>query len=310
MSTHPGVTLSTPASLRDDRIIYGGVHLDVTDLERSLGFWRDLIGLRELPSSPGEAHLGVDGRELLVLRPEAERPVGRGHAGLYHVAIHLPDAVEFARVMVRIGQARVPQSPTDHIFSKATYLNDPDGILLELTLETPERYGSIEIQPGTVTFFDNEGRRRSPTEPLDVQDAIAPLAGGEVDLPLPTGTYVGHVHLHVPDLERSNAFYRDVIGFDEHAYMSSFGMADLSAGGAFPHRLAVNDWHGPAARQAPAGTAGMRHFELVMRAGAGHLDAVAARAADAGSASSMSQDGSLSLHDPAGNAIILREERP
>ncbi len=308
MSTEPAVApASTPANLRGDRITYGAVHLDVVDLERSLQFWRELIGLRELPGPAGEAHLGVDGRELLVLRPGAERPAGRGHAGLYHVAIHLPDAVEFARVIVRLAQARVPQSPTDHIFSKATYLHDPDGIMLELTLETPERFGSMEVGPGSVYITDSEGRRRGPTEPLDVQAAIAPLAGGEVDLPLPTGTYIGHVHLHVADLQGAFDFYRDVIGFDEHAYLGAIGMADLSAGGRFPHRLAVNNWQGTGARQAPPGTAGMRRYELKLL-GEGRLGGLVDRAAAAGSAPSASADGSISLRDPAGNEIILREE--
>ncbi len=307
MSTHPADTAaSPPAHLGQDRITYGAVHLDVVDLERSLLFWRDLIGLRELPSAPGEAQLGVDGRVLLVLHPGAERPAGRGHLGLYHVAIHLPDAVEFARIMVRLAQARVPQSPTDHVFSKATYLNDPDGIMLELTLETPERFGSMEIGPGRIGIIDSEGRLRGATEPLDVQAAIAPLAGGETDAPLPSGTYIGHVHLHVAELRGTFDFYRDVVGFDEHAYLGPIGMADLSAGGAFPHRLAINDWHGPRARQAPPGTAGLRRFELNLRT-TGGLDALIDRAA-ADSLTCSADDGSVALRDPAGNEIILREE--
>ncbi len=308
MSTHPAVTaVSTPANLRSDRITYGAVHLDVVDLERSLSFWRDLIGLRVLAAAHGQTHLGVDGRVLLVLHPGAERPAGRGRLGLYHVAIHLPDAVEFARIMVRLAQARVPQSPTDHIFSKATYLYDPDGIMLELTLETPERFGSMEVGPGRVGIIDNEGRFRGATEPLDVEAAIAPLAGGETGLPLPTGTYVGHVHLHVADLPGAFGFYRDVVGFDEHAYLGEIGMADLSAGGGFPHRLAINNWSGPRAQQAPPGMAGLRRFELTLRA-AGGLDALIDRAAAAGSLTSTTDGGSVSLRDPAGNEIILREE--
>ena len=152
----------SPAGTRGDRIGYGAVHLDVVDLERSLGFWRELIGLEELASPEGEVRLGVGDRALVVLRPGAVRPVHRGHAGLYHLAIHLPDAAEFARVLVRLARANVPQAPTDHIFSKATYLNDPDGIMLELTLETPERYGSIEIGPRTITILDSEGRPPRP----------------------------------------------------------------------------------------------------------------------------------------------------
>jgi catechol 2,3-dioxygenase len=307
MSTHPVISeQSLPAVLRGERITYGAVALDVVDLERSLAFWREVIGLGELPSLPGETSLGVDGRALVVLRPGALRPAGRGHAGLYHLAIHVPDGFEFARTLMRIGQAQVPQSPTDHIFSKATYLQDPDGIMLEVTLETPERYRSIEIGPRTAYIVDSEGQRRGPTEPLDVAAAIAPLGDGDPHGPLGSGSYIGHVHLHVPDLATANTFYRDVIGFSEHAYMGAIGMADLSAGGRFPHRLAVNNWNGPKAAQAPAGTAGMNHYELLLHGGDG-LEGLAARADAAALTPSRSEDGASSLRDPAGNEIVLAE---
>ena len=87
--------------------------LDVLDYqwqEVVLPFWRDIIGLQELASPAGEARLGVDDRALIVLHPGAVRPVGRGHAGLYHVAIHLPNAAEFARVLARLMLARVSWS--------------------------------------------------------------------------------------------------------------------------------------------------------------------------------------------------------
>lgn len=295
------------AALQRDQILYGAVHLSVTQIERSLAFWRELIGLVQLPSPEGAVRLGVEGRALVVLHPDAERVVGRGHAGLYHLAIHLPDDVEFARMLVRLGKARVPQSPTDHIFSKATYLHDPDGIMLELTLETPERLGSAEMGPSGFVMFDSEGRRRQPTEPLDVAEAIAALAGAATDGPLAPSSYIGHVHLHVPDLRSANDFYRDVIGFTDHAFMDSIGMADLSAGGRFPHRLAVNIWNGSAARQPPPGTAGLRHFELTLR-GEGEMARMARAAAGAGAPFAAHEDGSASVWDPAGNELLVRPD--
>lgn len=303
MSSQPNIAEQPISAGRGgDRITYGAVHLDVTDLERSLSFWRDVAGLGELPSLPGEARLGVGGRALVVLHPGATRSAARGHAGLYHLAIHVPNAFEFASSLVRIGEARVPQSPTDHIFSKATYLHDPDGIMLEVTLETPERYRSIEIGPRSAYIVDSEGQRRGPTEPLDLPAALAPLGDGAPQGRLGSGAYIGHVHLHVPDLTGANAFYRDVIGFSEHANMAGIGMADLSAGGSFPHRLAVNDWNGPGATQSAAGTAGMRHYELVLDDGEG-LEGLAGRAGAAGVEISAGEDARAWLRDPAGNAI-------
>ena len=280
-----------------DRIAYGAVHLDVISLDRSLPFWRDLIGLQELESPAGEARLGVDGRPLIVLDPGAVRPVGRGHAGLYHVAIHLPDAAEFARVLARLMVARVPQSPTDHIFSKATYVNDPDGIMLELTLETPERYGSIEVGPDSVVLRDSDGRARGGTEPLDLDEAMAPLGDREIAGALAAGTFIGHVHLHVPDLEAAYAFYRHAVGFDPHSLMRPIGMADLGAGGPFPHRIALNDWHGAGARQPEPGTAGLRSFELVVRP--------AQLAELREQATAVDETGAVTIADPAGNTVVV-----
>lgn len=293
--------ISTPAT---DRITYGAVHLDVVDLRRSLAFWRDVIGLQAGTADGDGVALGVDGRTLVVLHPGAERGVGRADAGLYHLAIHLPDSGEFARVLARLIVARVPQSPTDHIFSEATYLHDPDGIMLELTLETPERFQSIEIHPDEVVMFDSDGRRRRPTEALDVEAALAHLGDRDPFAPLPDGAFIGHVHLHVPDLPVAVGFYRDVIGFTEHAYMGPFGMADLSAGGGFPHRIAMNNWHGPHARPPRPGTAGMRSFELIVDE-PGADEALAARIAAAGADHQRDARGALALTDPAGHRIAV-----
>lgn len=301
------VHLEPAGSISDaaDRIVYGAVHLDVIDVERSLAFWRDAVGLRELQSSGDGVSLGAGGRELIVLHPGAQRPVAPGYAGLYHVAIHLPDAVEFARVLARLARLRVPQSPTEHVFSKATYTRDADGIMLELTLETADAYGSIEVTPYDVVIYDAEGNRRQGTEALDVAAALRPLADGDTDLPLAPGSFVGHVHLHVADLAGAYAFYRDVLGFDEHALMRPIGMADLAAGGTFPHRLALNDWHGPTARQPAPGSAGMRFYELAVR-GDGALEALVARAAAAGVDTGTDGKGGVTLQDPAGNRIVVR----
>jgi len=305
MSTPETVMARTPAALRADRITYGAVHLDVTDLERARAFWREAVGLAELSSDAEGVRLGVAGRALVVLHGGGARAAANGYAGLYHLAIHVPDEVEFARVLTRLAHHRVPQSPTDHIFSKATYVRDPDGIMLELTLETPERFSSMEITRQAVVIYDSDGRVRGASEPLDFAEAVAPLAGGTPEAPLPANAYVGHVHLHVPDLRAAYDFYRDVVGFSEHAYMTAIGMADLSAGGRFPHRIAINDWQGRGARQRPAGVAGMRHFELLVGGGE-ELDALAERAQAAGAGAARAGDGALSLADPAGNTIVVR----
>src|ERR1700753_3340002 len=170
MSTTTPTTDSGPAAGAvfdaGETIAHGAVHLDVTDLPRALSFWRDLLGLTDLGEADAVARLGAGGRELIVLHAGAERPPQRGHSGLYHVALHLPDARDFPRVIARLAAARYPQAPTDHIFSQATYLDDPDGIGLELTLETPERVAEVEVRGAEFRLVDTGGGLRRPAGPL------------------------------------------------------------------------------------------------------------------------------------------------
>jgi len=246
-----------------DRLVYGAVHLDVRDPERSLVFWRDLIGLVELGrDEDGTVRLGVGDAELVVLHPGAIRPVQRGYSALYHLALHLPSEAAFARVLGRLFAARYPNSPTDHITHWATYLDDPDGINVELAFETIDRVGEIDIVGGRPLIVDSEGRRHDMTEPLDLEEVFSYREDDDVAKPLPEGTRIGHVHLYVGDLGAAQSFYEGV-GFTPHMDAAGIGFADMSLGGTFPHRIAVNVWQGVGAPPAPEGTAGMRHFELL-----------------------------------------------
>ncbi|HEX2392142.1 MAG TPA: VOC family protein [Solirubrobacterales bacterium] len=187
--------------------------------------------------------------------------------------------------------------------AKAIYLDDPDGIGLELTLETVERVSSTESRGGNVAIFDRQGRPRRPVEPLDVEAVLSRLGDREIDHPLPAATRVGHVHLHVADLQAAWRFYRDLIGFEEHMFLL-LGMADLSAGGRFPHRLALNVWQGEGAPPPPPGTAGLRHLTLIAR-DRPRLEAIRSRLRAAGIEEEPSEEGVI-VADPSGNRFELR----
>jgi len=70
----------------------GAVELAVTDGDRALRFYRDYVGLEPLDSEAPEIRLGAAGRELVVLYPDAERPVVPRTSGLYHLAIVVPSS--------------------------------------------------------------------------------------------------------------------------------------------------------------------------------------------------------------------------
>lgn len=249
-------------STSSDALLYGAVHLNVTDIERSLIFWRDLIGLTELARlEEGTISLGVADAELVVLHPGASIPVQRGYSALYHLAIHVTSEAEFARLLGRLFAARYPNAPTDHITHWATYVDDPDGINVEIAFETIDRVSEIDIIGGRPLIIDSEGERHDMTETLGLEEVFSFKEDDDIARPLPAGTRIGHVHLYVGDLDAARGFYEKV-GFTRHMNADGIGFADLSLGGSFPHRIAVNVWQGVGAPQTPPGTAGMRHFEL------------------------------------------------
>jgi len=294
----------TPAeSTAEDAVRYGAIHLDVTDADRSVEFWGGLIGLQTLARDGEVVRLGVEDRELLVLHPGAAAATQRGHSGLYHLAIHLPSEAEFARVLLRIGATGYPQAPTDHIMHWATYLDDPDGIGLELSFETLDRFGHYTSASGQPMIVDNNGALRRPTDHLDLEEVISHLQDRNLSQPLPAQTRIGHIHLHVADIPSSLEFYGEAIGFTPNVELP-FGMADMRAGGSFPHRLALNIWQGQGAPQRPAGTAGLRRFELQLDSD-GALESAASRLAEVRGAAPVELTDGLLTHDPAGNALVL-----
>jgi len=89
----------------------GAVELAVTDGDRALRFYRDYVGLTPQPSPDSAIRLGAGGRELVVLYPDAERPVVPRTSGLYHLAILVPDRLTFRREYCVTARAKMP-NPT------------------------------------------------------------------------------------------------------------------------------------------------------------------------------------------------------
>jgi catechol 2,3-dioxygenase len=127
-----------PAGLR-----IGHVHLKVAELERALGFWRDLIGLEVQQRMGGQAvFLSADGYHHHIALNTWESAGGKapppGTTGLYHVALLYPDRPALARALKRLVEAGQPlEGASDHGVSEAIYLRDPDGNGVELYRDRP-----------------------------------------------------------------------------------------------------------------------------------------------------------------------------
>jgi catechol 2,3-dioxygenase len=210
----------------------GGLRLLVSDLERSLEYYQQVIGLTLLSRERSTAALGAigGGAALLHLKTKpGTKPSPRGgRLGLYHFALLLPDRASLGRFVRHLGELNAHVASADHAVSEALYFWDPDGLGIEVYADRPREAWKIRGQEIFMT-----------TERLNIQSLLT-AAGDEPWAGIPPGTSLGHMHLQVSDLERAEAFYHAALGFDKIVWNFP-GALFLSAGG-YHHHLGTNTW--------------------------------------------------------------------
>ncbi|HEY2790331.1 MAG TPA: VOC family protein [Gaiellales bacterium] len=291
-TTHTSLTPGQEQALPTPTLRLGPAHLTVTDLDRSVAFYERSIGLRVRTRDAATATLWAGGSDdLLVLAAEpAARRAGR-HAGLYHVALLHPSRLELARAAARLADTRTPIiGASDHGISEAIYLPDPDGSEIELAADRPRDVWPDLRSPG----WDGD-----PT-PLDLNALLDLVAAEPVQPNADPGLTVGHVHLHVGDVDRAVAFYRDVLGFE---VMTRLPTAAFMAADGYHHHVAVNVWRGVGVPPAPPATVGLRHWTIVFETPQALAETLA-RIERAGIPAEPSEAGVL-VHDPWDIAVLL-----
>jgi catechol 2,3-dioxygenase len=284
MSTTSAAAL--PATLR-----LGPVHLTVTDLDRSVEFYERSIGLRTHRRGDGEAVLGAGGEDLLgLVEDPGARRAGR-HAGLYHFALLHPSRLELARTAKRLIATRTAVSgASDHNISEAIYLPDPDGIGIELAADRPrETWGDLS-DPTAI----------GGPMPLDLHDLLASVEDEEPRAEASPELKVGHLHLHVGDIDRALGFWRDGVGFQ---VMTRFPSAAFIAAGGYHHHLGLNTWRGEGVPPQPDGVVGLRHWTIFLD-GAEDVAAVRERVEATGAEVEDRPEGFLA-RDPWRNAVEI-----
>ena len=230
----------------------GSVSLTVTDLARSVPFYRDVLGFQELSRQGPTAFLAANSDRVLIELHERRDAVvkPRRSTGLFHFAILVPTRAALGRSLRRLSEQQWPLSGVaDHLVSEALYLNDPDGLGIEIYRDRPRD-----------TWRSANGELAMATDPLDVQ-SVANEPGAEVAWQgLDSGTVIGHVHLHVARLDEGEAFYCGRIGF-EPVVRGYPGALFVSAGG-YHHHLGMNTWVGVGAPAPPENAVGLRSFTV------------------------------------------------
>jgi len=283
----------------------GPVSLTVANLDNQIAFYQQALGFRLHQREGNEAFLGTGERELLHLleRPGFKRY--QGVTGLYHFAVLFPNRRELARVMARLFALKYTNYPTDHIMTKTTYLDDPEGNGIELYAESPED-GSWSLKNGEYITRRTDGSLSNGREPLDVEALFSHLEENDkLDVPIPSETRVGHVHLHVRDIDEAVDFYHGILGFDLMGVAKAFRMGFVSAGG-YHHHIGLNTWQGEGAPPPPADAVGLRYFAVELPDQSA-LDEVIARVEKAGIPANQTEDGLL-LYDPSQNGVMLTKK--
>lgn len=229
----------------------GFVHLTVADRDAAMEFYGGILGFVPADGAgSGTQALSATGRPsyhfLLTTDPQARsRPRS---AGLYHTAILYPTRAELGGAFRRLLELGWPiHGASDHGVSEAIYLSDPEGNGIEIYADRPrERWPK-----------SGEGLVM-PTKPLDIDHLLAEAAGEWHGLA--PRTRIGHIHLRVTDLQRAEAFYNGILGFD--VMVRTYQGALFFAAGGYHHHIGVNIWAGHDIARASPESRGLRSFSI------------------------------------------------
>ena len=207
----------------------GKVTLKVNDLQNEINFYVNTIGLTLFLSEENRATLGVGDRVLVELKQVKNGQKSINKTGLYHMAFLLPERKDLGNVLYHLLSIDAPIiGAADHGYSEALYLEDPEGNGIEIYRDKPRKQWDIR----------EDGEIVGVTLEMDAQSVIS-----EADTKtnrLPIGTVMGHVHLKVANLEKTESFYTDVLGI---SLKNNFGrQAKFFAAGNYHHHIGTNVW--------------------------------------------------------------------
>lgn len=237
---------------REPNTFVSQVNLKVENLERALTFYQEVIGLQVLQQTNTTADLTADGKTVLVSIQQPVNVVSKQGrtTGLYHFALLLPTRADLGRLLKHFLQVRYPlQGASDHLVSEAIYLADPDGNGIEVYADRPASSWSW-----------NNGEVEMPTVAIDAESLLAE-GEGKAWNGMPAETIMGHIHLHVSELQKTEEFYTKGLGFEVVTRYG--GQALFISTGKYHHHIGLNIWNGVGAPPAAENSVGMESYTMV-----------------------------------------------
>ncbi|ADC51538.1 hypothetical protein BpOF4_17485 [Alkalihalophilus pseudofirmus OF4] len=276
---------------REPTTYVGQVNLKVQDLDRSIAFYKEVIGFKVLNQTPRSAVFTADGTTALlsVEQPDQVVPKQARTTGLYHFALLLPKREDLAQIVHHFVRHDVQLGSSDHLVSEALYLSDPDGNGIEIY---------VDRDPSEWSW--SNGEVQMAVDPLNFPDLLTthkqqPWKG------LPAGTVMGHIHLHVSELRKTEEFYIKGLGFE---VVNRFGSQALFiADGQYHHHIGLNTWAGVGAPTPPLNSVGLESFDLMLSSEE-KRNQIITQLKEIG-ATVIEDEGSTVTVDPSGNRIRL-----
>lgn len=233
-----------------DTLTLGAAALAVADLDRSLDFYTNALGMVELARDGNTVTMGAGKTPLIhLIEQTGAKPQPPRSTGLYHVAILLPTRADLGHALLKVDRSGWPfQGFGDHYVSEAAYLADPDGNGLELYRDRPRD-----------TWTWNGDMLNMGTAELDVRGIVNEVRTPDPSWKMPAETVMGHMHLRVGDVVTGEAFYHNLIGFD---VMVKIPSAYFFSAGGYHHHLGTNNWQSRGAGAPPADSVGLRWWTI------------------------------------------------
>ncbi|WP_257351880.1 VOC family protein [Pseudalkalibacillus decolorationis] len=277
---------------RSPNTFIGHVHLTVSDLKRSLTFYTETLGFRVLEETDNKVTLSTDNQTPLIIIEQEEKvlPKQQRTTGLYHFAILVPNRRDLGAFIRHISESGYPvQGASDHLFSEAVYLADPDGHGIEVYVDRPE--SEWVWKNGELPFI---------SDPLDI-DSLLKESGDKEWSGFPNKTVLGHIHLHVADLNTAKIFYNEGLGFDITVPFRH--QALFVSSGRYHHHIGLNTWNGQGAPAPGENHVRMNWYSIVLPSEEVR-SSIIERLVKIG-ASIHKENGSVWIKDPSHNKIRL-----